>query len=74
MSHPDHLTDCEYSEIVEIPSETYYGKGYQDIYTRKPSIAKAQKLLGWQPEIGLGEAMERTLYSFLEENIACGPE
>ena len=68
MSHPDHLADCEYSEIVEIPSETYYGKGYQDIYTRKPSIAKAQKLLGWQPEIGLGEALERTLYSFLEEN------
>lgn len=74
MSHPDHVGDGDYSEIVEIPSETYYGKGYQDIYCRKPSIAKAQHLLGWQPEIGMEEALRRTLYSFLEENAAgCVP-
>ena len=68
MSHPDHGHDSKYSEIVEIPSETFYGKGYQDIYSRKPSIAKAQKLLGWTPSIGLEEALKRTVYSFLEEN------
>ena len=68
MSHPDHVHDSKYSEIVEIPSETFYGKGYQDIYSRKPSIAKAQKLLGWTPSIGLEEALKRTVYSFLEEN------
>lgn len=67
-SHPDHLNDQEYSEIVEIPSETYYGAGYQDIYSRKPGIEKAKKLLQWTPEVELEDALKRTLYSFLEEN------
>ena len=69
-SHPDHLNDQEYSEIVEIPSETYYGAGYQDIYSRKPGIEKAKKLLQWTPEVELEDALKRTLYSFLEENTA----
>jgi len=67
-AHPEHRHDGEYSEIVEIPSETYYGKGYQDIYCRKPSIAKARRLLDWEPKIGLEESLKRTLYSFMEEN------
>jgi nucleoside-diphosphate-sugar epimerase len=70
MSHPEHANDSEYSEIVEVPSETYYGKGYQDIYSRKPSIVKARELLDWTPSVGLEEALQRTLYSFLEENSA----
>src|SRR3972149_1100814 len=67
-SHPDHVNDQEYSEIEEIPSETYYGAGYQDIYSRKPGIEKAKKLLQWTPEVELEDALKRTLYSFLEEN------
>lgn len=72
MAHPAHACDEEYSEIMDIPSETYYGKGYQDIYSRKPSIVKAQQLLGWTPVVGLEDALHRTLYSFLEENSAGG--
>ena len=53
---------------MERSSESYYGKGYQDIYTRKPSIEKARRILGWEPRIGLKEAMQKTLYAFLEEN------
>ncbi len=68
MEHPEHRKDGSYSEIIEVPAETYYGRGYQDIYTRKPSIEKARNLLGWQPRVGLEESMKRTLYSFLEEN------
>ena len=68
MTHPDHRTDASYSEIVEVPAQTYYGKGYQDIYTRKPSIEKARSLLGWSPKVGLEDSLRMTLYSFLEEN------
>ena len=57
-----------YSEIVEVPSDAFYGKGYQDIYTRKPSIEQAGKLLGWEPKIGLEDSLKMTIYSFLEEN------
>jgi UDP-4-amino-4-deoxy-L-arabinose formyltransferase/UDP-glucuronic acid dehydrogenase (UDP-4-keto-hexauronic acid decarboxylating) len=66
--HPDHLRDGAYSEIIEVPAQTYYGKGYQDIYTRKPSIEKARSLLGWSPLIGLEDSLRMTIYSFLEEN------
>jgi nucleoside-diphosphate-sugar epimerase len=68
MEHPDHNNDKSYSEIVDISAENYYGKGYQDIYTRKPSIEKARKLLNWEPKTGLEESMRLTLNSFLEEN------
>jgi nucleoside-diphosphate-sugar epimerase len=68
MDHPDHRKDDAYSEIIEVPAETYYGKGYQDIYTRKPSIEKARKLLGWSPTVNLEDSLRMTLHSFLEEN------
>ena len=68
MVHPNHKNDAVFSEIEEVPSETFYGKGYQDIYTRKPSIEKARTLLGWEPQIGLQESLKRTIDSFLAEN------
>ncbi|HPK54547.1 MAG TPA: bifunctional UDP-4-keto-pentose/UDP-xylose synthase [Smithellaceae bacterium] len=68
QDHPEHKADKYYSEIVDISADNYYGKGYQDIYTRKPSIEKARKLLQWEPQIGLEESLRLTLNSFLEEN------
>ncbi len=68
MEHPDHKDDKEFSEIIEVSADDYYGKGYQDIYTRKPSIEKACRLLNWEPVTGLEESLKMTLYSFLEEN------
>jgi len=68
QNHPEHKADKYYSEIVDISADNYYGKGYQDIYTRKPSIEKARKLLQWEPQIGLEESLRLTLNSFLEEN------
>jgi len=68
MAHPAHKNDKVYSDIIETSAASYYGKGYQDIYSRKPSIEKAGKLLDWNPEIGLEDALRLTLDSFLEEN------
>ncbi len=70
MELPRHRDDGEFSPVVERTAEEYYGKGYQDIYTRKPSIAKAQGLLGWSPKVGLEDSLKMTLYAFLEENEA----
>jgi UDP-4-amino-4-deoxy-L-arabinose formyltransferase/UDP-glucuronic acid dehydrogenase (UDP-4-keto-hexauronic acid decarboxylating) len=53
--------------IEGVDAGTYYGKGYQDILTRKPSIEKAKALLGWAPTTTLEEALEVTLDAFLEE-------
>jgi len=53
--------------IESVSAEAYFGTGYQDILTRKPSIENARRLLGWQPQVGLDEALERTFDSFLKE-------
>ena len=66
-SHPLHRDDGIYSEITVQKADDYYGRSYQDMQTRVPNIEKAQKVLGWNPQIGLDEALQRTLDSFLEE-------
>jgi nucleoside-diphosphate-sugar epimerase len=65
--HPDHASDDAYSEIVETSADSYYGKGYQDILTRKPAIEKARSLLGWEPRTDLATSLSITLDAFLTE-------
>jgi UDP-4-amino-4-deoxy-L-arabinose formyltransferase/UDP-glucuronic acid dehydrogenase (UDP-4-keto-hexauronic acid decarboxylating) len=65
--HSDHANDGIYSQVIEVPHQDYYGKGYQDIVSRKPSIAKARELLGWEPKTDLITSLKITLDSFLEE-------
>jgi UDP-apiose/xylose synthase len=49
------------SEIVEVSSEDFYGKGYEDSDRRIPDITKAQTLLGWRPSWGLQELLKVTM-------------
>ncbi len=67
QKHPDHQNDEAYSDLVDIPHEAYYGRGYQDITSRKPSIAKARQLLDWTPKTDLITSLSITLNSFLKE-------
>ncbi|MFH2001306.1 MAG: bifunctional UDP-4-keto-pentose/UDP-xylose synthase [Planctomycetota bacterium] len=55
------------SAITTVSSGAHYGEGYQDMVRRKPSIKKAESLLGWKPQVGLDEALKRTLLYFLKE-------
>ena len=55
------------ARIEGVDADTYYGKGYQDILTRKPSIEKAKAILGWEPVTDLTTSLAITLDSFLEE-------
>lgn len=52
-----------------IESREFYGAGYEDLNHRRPSIRNAERLLGWQPRIGLGEAVESTLDYFLTDSV-----
>ena len=52
-----------------VESRDYYGKGYQDVEHRKPSIANAKRLLGWSPGIPLLQTVEETLDFFLRSTV-----
>ncbi|MDR2709753.1 MAG: bifunctional UDP-4-amino-4-deoxy-L-arabinose formyltransferase/UDP-glucuronic acid oxidase ArnA [Burkholderiales bacterium] len=45
----------------------YYGKGYQDVTHRRPSIRNAKRLLGWQPAVPMRQTVANTLDFFLRE-------
>ena len=71
--HPLRKKFPPFAGMQEVESGIYYGGGgYQDVAHRRPSIRKSEKLLGWQPTIGLEKAIDRTLDFFLKEAAASG--
>ena len=48
-----------------VESSSYYGKGYQDVEHRKPSIRNARRCLNWEPKIDMQETIDETLDFFL---------
>ncbi|HPD97376.1 MAG TPA: bifunctional UDP-4-keto-pentose/UDP-xylose synthase [Synergistales bacterium] len=65
---PQHAEKAERAQLREIDSRDYYGKGYEDVQDRVPSVAKAKLLLGWEPETMFEEAVKKTLEATLREN------
>lgn len=70
--HPQRGKCPPFAGFQEIESARYYGEGYQDVAHRRPSIRKAQKLLGWKPAIPLEQSVDETLDFFLREAVASG--
>lgn len=66
--HPLFRNRRDAPPILDVTATDYYGAGYQDIATRKPSIARARERLGWEPRVGLRQALERTFNAFIDEN------
>ncbi len=52
------------SEIIMIPAEKIYGKGYEDIFRRVPDISKAKKILKWEPKVSLEQGLKLTINYF----------
>lgn len=55
------------TKIIAVNSAAYYGVGYQDIMTRKPSIRMARRRLGWEPRVSMDEALRNTLDFYLKD-------
>ncbi|MEO6908393.1 MAG: bifunctional UDP-4-amino-4-deoxy-L-arabinose formyltransferase/UDP-glucuronic acid oxidase ArnA [Abditibacteriaceae bacterium] len=71
-AHPLRSNFPPFAGFVKVESAGYYGKGYQDVEHRRPSITKAQKKLGWSPTIGLEESVRETVDFFLKEAVEDG--
>nr|WP_129951727.1 bifunctional UDP-4-amino-4-deoxy-L-arabinose formyltransferase/UDP-glucuronic acid oxidase ArnA [Rahnella sp. RFA10(1/100)] len=64
-SHPLRAQFPPFAGFNLVESSTYYGKGYQDVEHRTPSIKNARRLLNWKPEIGMDKTVAETLDFFL---------
>ncbi|MDD3117419.1 MAG: bifunctional UDP-4-amino-4-deoxy-L-arabinose formyltransferase/UDP-glucuronic acid oxidase ArnA, partial [Victivallaceae bacterium] len=70
--HPHRSKFPPFAGTLIVESGAFYGKGYQDVQHRKPSIKNAKRMLGWTPEIKLEQSIETTLDFFLKEAIESG--
>jgi nucleoside-diphosphate-sugar epimerase len=59
--YPVLRENAEKCKIISIDCATYYGKGYQDVLARVPSIDNAKKYLDWQPHTGIQVGLQKTL-------------
>jgi nucleoside-diphosphate-sugar epimerase len=59
LTYPEYRDTAERVRIVETTSADYYGRGYQDVQNRVPKIANTCADLGWQPTVGMDEALSR---------------
>jgi len=57
---------AERAKIVEQSADQYYGKEYQDIVHRVPSIRRAKTHLGWSPKVPFEESIRRTIAWYVE--------
>lgn len=63
--HPLRDQFPPFAGFREVESSSYYGKGYQDVEHRKPSIKNARRLLDWTPMVNMDITIENTLDFFL---------
>ena len=59
--YPEYRSHAAKARTVVVTSGKYFGKYYQDIQKRVPSIDHAKKQLGWTPKVNLKRAIKLTL-------------
>lgn len=59
--YPKYRAQAEKVKIIEVSADQYFGKGYQDVTSRVPSVENGKKHLGWEPKFTMKEAVKRTL-------------
>ena len=60
-NYPQFAEKANNVQLVEIPAAKYYGKNYDDMQDRLPSVQKIKDLLDWEPQTTLREAIKLTL-------------
>ena len=54
--------------MVETGSGEFYGKGYQDVARRTPSIKRMQGTFGFQPKVSMKDSLKKAMDFFVEEH------
>jgi UDP-apiose/xylose synthase len=58
--------DIPLSPIISVTGQEFYGDGYEDCDRRIPDCTKVNKLLGWVPQTGIAELLNRTMNYYVE--------
>jgi nucleoside-diphosphate-sugar epimerase len=66
--YPAYRKKAENCKLVEVTSGDFYGKGYQDMLTRVPSVKNAKEKLDWEPKTTVDDALRATLNFYLVED------
>lgn len=66
-THKKYREKAEKIELINVHADDHYGKSYQDVEARVPSIKRAERHLGWSPTISMDEAIKRTVAYHLGE-------
>lgn len=59
---------AEAAKLQSVPAAAYYGKKYDDMMNRVPSIEKMERLLGWRPKTGMREMIHLTLQWYADQD------
>jgi nucleoside-diphosphate-sugar epimerase len=59
LQRPEYAQHAAKVRLVDTSSGVYYGKGYQDVERRVPSIANTMRDLDWKPTVAMSLALER---------------
>ena len=63
-TYPEYAGPASSSRIVQTSSGDFYGKGYQDVQNRLPTIAATVEELGWRPVVGMQDSLRRIFESY----------
>ena len=67
---PVYREKAEKAELEIISADAYYGKTYDDMQNRLPSVEKMETLLGWKPRTGMRDLLNRTISWYADgENL-----
>ncbi len=56
---PEYREHAARVQLRDTSSGDYYGRGYQDVQRRVPSIENTRRDLGWTPRVAMRQALER---------------
>ena len=64
MPYDEYRDNAKKVKIVETSSETYYGKGYQDVLNRVPKIENTRQDLQWEPVVDMKTALKEIFNAY----------
>jgi len=64
MKYPEYAKTARKVKLVTVKSESYYGKGYQDVQNRVPRITNTCRDLGWRPGVTMQDSLRRIFEAY----------